>query len=182
MGRGAGWGQAVLGRTQPSFSVPQQTTCVHARASEIQLFSSVINEGDLKSSPSAFLCLPVPLPHRALAGLVLTQRCCLSGVIRDESILLYSRFWKGACHPGDVCDAEAAALPAALLPSEGQAGGTQAGLGVPPKSILPAHINKLLPRNPPGLPRSSLIPSVLLNSFPPPFIHQAKDLSETSSP
>ena len=62
--RAWGWGQAVLGRIKQSILVPEQTTCLHVHALEIQLFSSVINEGDIKSSPSAFVRLPVLCPIR----------------------------------------------------------------------------------------------------------------------
>lgn len=117
-------GQAVLGRIKQSFPVPEQATCLHVRALEIQLFSSAISEGDLKFpiSPSLSSC---SLLHQALTGRVLRQQHGASEAIWDGGIVLHFSFWRGAFIPDRDWDADPAACPAAVLPHEGPAGWAQ---------------------------------------------------------
>lgn len=118
-------GQAVLGRIKRSFPVPEHTTCLHVHALEIQLFSSAINEGDLKFPPISPSLSSSSLLHQALTGRVLRQQHGASEVIWDGGIVLHLSFWKGAFIPNGVWAADPAAFPAAVLPHQGPAGWAQ---------------------------------------------------------
>lgn len=115
-GTGPVLGQAVLGRRWQSLSAPEQTTCLHACALEIQLLSAVIGEGDFKSSPSACLHPIGSLPHQAQTGSVLRQQHSASKASWDGSIPLHLSSWQGAFLPDEVDAADPAVLPAAVLP------------------------------------------------------------------
>lgn len=127
--------------------------CLHVHALQIQLFSSIISEGDLKSSSSAFLCLSVLCPIRLWQEWLFCS--ITSEMIWDQSILLYipvsgrclwSRWW----------------LMQAMQCSQQLSCPARAGAQLPvcPDSILSADIN---PHTQPP-PHSSHIPSALLSS------------------